>query len=58
MGYAGDLVMRLGDLNGHIGKHVDRFDGVHGGYGVGKRNLERRMSLQFCQEKEFCVSNT
>ena len=26
-----DLVMRLGDINGHIGRHIDRFDGVHGG---------------------------
>ena len=26
---ADDLVMYLGDFNGHIGRHVDRFDGVH-----------------------------
>ena len=36
---AGDLVMLLGDFNGHIGRHIDGFDGVHGGYGVGQRNL-------------------
>ena len=47
---ADDLVMCLGDFNGHIGRH---FDGVHGGYGVGQRNLEGRMLLEFC-----LVSNT
>ena len=33
---AGDLVMCLGDLNGHIGRHID---GVDGGYIVGQRRL-------------------
>ena len=31
---AGDLVVCLGDFNGHIGRHIDEFYGVHGGYGV------------------------
>ena len=34
---AGDLVMCLGDFNGHVGMHIDV---IHGGFGVGKRNLE------------------
>ena len=29
-----------------------------GGYGVDHRNLEGGMSLEFCLEKELCVSNT
>ena len=52
---ADDLVMCLGDFNGHIGRHVD---GFYGGYGVGQRNLEGRMLLEFCMKKELCVSNT
>ena len=52
---AGDLAMCLDDINGRIGRHID---GVHGGYGVGQRNLEGRMSLLSCLEKELCVSNT
>ena len=28
---AGDLVMCMCDFNGHIGRHIDRLDGVHGG---------------------------
>ena len=30
-----DLVMCLGDSNGHVGKNIERFHGVHGGYGEG-----------------------
>ena len=55
---AGDLVMCLDDINGHVGRYINGFDGVRGGYGVGQRNLEGRMLLQFCLEKELCVSNT
>ena len=31
---AGDLVMFLGDCNGHIVWHISEFDGVYGVYGV------------------------
>ena len=24
-----DLVVCLGDFNGHVGRHIDGFDGVH-----------------------------
>ena len=37
------LVMCLCDLNGHVGRHIVGFDGVHGGYGVDQRNLEGRI---------------
>ena len=49
---AGDLVMRMGNLNGHVGRHIDGFDGVHGGYGVDQRYLEGRILLEFSLEKE------
>ena len=55
---AGDFVMCLGDFNGYVSRHIDGFDGVHGGYGVGQRNLEGRMLLEFSLEKGLCVSNT
>ena len=36
---AGDLVACIGDINGHIGRHIDGLDGIHRWYGVGQRNL-------------------
>ena len=42
-----NLVMCLGDFIGHIGRHIDGFDGVNGGYGVCQRNLEGTMLLEF-----------
>ena len=35
-----------------------QIDGFHGGYGVSLMNLEGRMLLEFCLEKELYVSNT
>ena len=40
---ADDLVMWLGDINGHVGRHIEGFDGVRGGHDIGQRNLEGRM---------------
>ena len=37
---AGDIVMCLGDFSGHIGRHIDGFFGVYGGYSIGQRNLK------------------
>ena len=51
-----ELVMCLGYINGHAGRHIDGFNGVQGGYGVGQRNLEGL--LEFCLERQLCVSNT
>ena len=55
---AGDLVMCLFDFYGHVGRNIDGNVGTHGGFGVRQRNLEGRMLLGFCPEKELCVSNT
>ena len=40
--------MCLVDFNGHMGRHSDVFDGVHGGYDIGYKNFEGRMLLKFC----------
>ena len=53
-----ELVLGLGDFNGHVGKCVEGFEGIHGGYGIGKRNAEGRMFLDFCDQKELSVANT
>ena len=43
MGFAknpSEVVLGLGDFNGHVGRRIDGFESVHGGYGIGKRNVE------------------
>jgi hypothetical protein len=47
-----------GDLNGHVGADVDGFEGVHGGYGFGSRNVEGEMLLEFADAMGLAVMNT
>ena len=58
MGNANELVWGLRDFNGHVGKCAEGFEGIHGEYGIGKRNAEGRMLLDFCDQKVLCVANT
>ena len=53
-----ELVLGLEDFNGHVGKCADGSEGIHGGHGIEKRNAERKMLLDFCDQKELCVANT
>lgn len=48
----------LGDLNGHVGKNQDGFEGVHGGHGFGKRNPEGDRILSFADSMNMIVVNT
>ena len=57
LGSSSEIIVSLGDFNGHVGKCAEGFEGVHGGNGVGKRNAEGRL-LEFCDERELCVANT
>ena len=36
-----------------MSRHIDGFDRVHGGYGVGHRNLKGRMLLEFCWNNNY-----
>ena len=53
-----EVAFELGDFNGHVGEEIEGFVGVHGGIGIGQRNAEGRMLLEFCDERELCVANT
>ena len=53
---AGDLVICFGDINGHIGRHIDGIDGVHEGHGVDQRNLEGRMLFVLSGEGIMCFN--
>ena len=45
-------------MNGHVGKEVDGFPEVHGGFGFGKRNMEGVRVLELCEAMELIVCNT
>ena len=50
-----DLFVCLDDFDEHVGRHIDRLDWVYEGYGVGLRNLEGRMFVEFYLMKELCM---
>ena len=58
MANANEMALGLRGFNGHVGKCAEGFEGIHGGYGVGKRNVEGRMLLDFCDQKELRIANT
>ena len=58
VGNENEVLICLGNFNGHIGKKVDEFEGVHGGFGIGKKNVEGRLLLKFCVEKSMRVGNS
>ena len=48
----------MADFNGHVGRHINGFDLVHGGYGIGQRNFGHGILLEFYLEKELRVADT
>ena len=52
-----EVVLGLGDFNGHVGRFIDSFESVHGGYEIGRKNVEGRRLLKFCDGK-VCMANT
>ena len=58
LGSSSEIIVSLGDFNGHVEKYAEGFEGVHGENGIGKRNSEGRKLLEFCDERELCVANT
>ena len=46
------------DLNGHVGSEIEGFEGVHGGFGFGKRNVEGEMILETADALNLAVLNT
>jgi hypothetical protein len=60
LGQAGidDFVVLLGDLNGHVGAEADGYEGIHGGFGYGDRNVEGCRILEFSEAHGLVVGNT
>ena len=54
----GELVLLgMGEFNGHVGKQIEGYMGVHGENGIGERNVKGKL-LEICDENELCVENT
>ena len=53
-----EIAMICGDFNGHVGEKVEGYEGVHGGKGFGKRNVEGEMLLEFAGAHELAIMNT
>ena len=49
---------QCGDFNGHIGKNADESEGVHGGRGFGRRNLEGERIVESAVAHNLVVSNS
>ena len=47
-----------GDLNGHVGRVVEDFKNIHGGYEFGVTNEEGRTILDFALAYDFAIANT
>ena len=39
---SGIMVLELGDFNGHVGKWIEGFEGVHGGNGLTYRMMRKK----------------
>ena len=53
-----ESVILGGDLNGHVGKLADGYQGVHGGMGFCRRNTEGETILDFADAMEMGIGNT
>ena len=55
---ASEILIVCGDFNSHIGKNAGEYEGVHGGTGFGRRNLEGERILEFAVTHYLVVSDS
>ena len=56
--HTSELIIVIGDFNGHVGRNIDGCQGFHGVFSIGKGNHEGRMLLEFCEARHLCIANT
>jgi len=52
------MVVFAGDMNGHIGSSNVGYDGTHGGFGYGSRNVDGSRILEFADGLNLVICNT
>ena len=55
---ASEVLIPLGDWNGHVGADSNGFEEVHHGKGFGVRNVEGERLLEFALANDLSVGNT
>jgi hypothetical protein len=55
---SGEMAVVCGDFNGHVGEEIEGYEGVHGGKGYGRRNVEGEMLLEFAGAHQLSIMNT
>ena len=57
LGSSSEIIVSLGDFNGHVGKCAEGFEGVHRGMVLGKKVQKKEYCWNFVM-KELCMANT
>ena len=55
---ASEVLILLGDWNGHVGAECGDFVDVHGGHGFGTQNREGERLLEFARANNLVIGNT
>ena len=45
--HTSELIIGMGNININVGRNIDGFQGLHGGFSFGERNQNGRMQLEF-----------
>ena len=53
-----EVLICLGDWNGHVGAAADGYENVHGGHGYGIRNTDGERLLEFATANNLFIGNT
>ncbi|XP_063854088.1 craniofacial development protein 2-like [Scylla paramamosain] len=53
-----ELIVIAGDMNAHVGESGTGYEGVHGGMGFGRRNVEGERLLEMPEAAEITILNS
>lgn len=53
-----EILIPVGDFNGHVGAEASGFEEVHGGQGFGARNVDGERILEFALANDLFIGNT